>query len=164
MKPKRKQWDIRFPIWVEDLEDTIDSTLRRRIIKGGFANAGIVPLFPNIVLDPLPDNIPSYLQIKENIRKSTLFDISNKVVTDEEFLAHWLQDIESKRKMKEEKINEKTEKKILIENRNKKKNKKKMKICIKKTKRKREWEVDKLSEDEVDSEEEEGEIKEGLIQ
>jgi hypothetical protein len=76
-------------MWVEDLEEMVDTALKRKTIKGGFANAGIVPLCPDVVLDHLPDNVPLFLQQTDISRKTTLFDISNKVVTGQCVLDQW---------------------------------------------------------------------------
>lgn len=82
----------------------VDEGLHRKCIEGGFCNAGIYPLNPEIVTSHLPPSCPDPLKSK---RKTRAVDIGNQVVSDPIFLEKWEMEELVVQNKKSEEINKK---------------------------------------------------------
>jgi hypothetical protein len=87
-----------FVEWIENLEMIIDSAIRRKNIIGGFKSSGIFPCNREVTTKFLSTKPPQFLS--STPIKSSLFDISNKVITAAYFLQMWEKDKKEKEKKK----------------------------------------------------------------
>jgi hypothetical protein len=100
VKPGQRIWDIQCEEWVCNLECLIDDSLRKTNIIGGFVRSGIYPLDRELVTANLPSTYPPFLS---SSKKTSLYSIGNKVVTDPLFLQSWENDILEKINIKKKK-------------------------------------------------------------
>lgn len=94
-KPGLRLWDSNFPQWVKQLECIVDKGINRITNRAGFARSGIEPINSDLILKPLPVKCPSF--INNTVRKRNIFNISNEVISDSEFLSKWEEDLKKKR-------------------------------------------------------------------
>jgi hypothetical protein len=91
---------------VSELECIIDKGINRQNNIAGFACAGIHSINQELITTPLPLKCPSFL-LSNTVRKRNIFNISNQVVTNPEFLNEWEEDIRIKKELKEKKTDDK---------------------------------------------------------
>jgi hypothetical protein len=107
MRLGQRLWRDECEEWVHEFEDIVTDSLSPKNIRGGFARSGTYPLDRELVTSTLPVTYPKYLGEKK--RKTSLFDINNKVITNPDFLELWKEDDNNKlneknnNKLKEEK-------------------------------------------------------------
>jgi hypothetical protein len=134
VRPGKRLWSAQCEDWVSGLECLIDDALRKRNIIGGFVRSGIYPINRELVTVNLPTSYPPSLSSTR--QTSSLFSISNKVVTDPLFLQEWEKD--SIKKQNNFIKKSKKEKKVLLDNIENIPNSEDENLTNKKTKRKRE--------------------------
>jgi hypothetical protein len=109
MEPRPLQSEQR-PVafaWLMKFLSCVDEGLHRKIICGGFKNAGIFPFYPEIVTLGLPLTCPTHLKPKRQRMK--LIDIGNEVVTKDDFLKKWKEDDAIKNPMENARMKEESE-------------------------------------------------------
>jgi hypothetical protein len=158
--PKKRRIGEDLLPWLESVEDAIEGSLTRKLIRHSFAVTGLFPLLPEVVLS----KVPTMCGTSSLIRRQSI-QIGACIITNDSFLKTW-EDTDSKKKQAKE------EKKERALSRSKKKqkthDKKKEEITIAgRTGRRKRRRKSKESEEETDPCEEwesgvEEEGKEGL--